>query len=249
MLNARSFFVVTCFLFCLASPMPSRAEGSLRGLLLRFDEPEGRRFTDYSGSGHTITPVGSVTRSTTDKVSGASSVCFDGNGYLEIDASSDFYFDGDLTIDFWFKSSHESRQHALTIGSALFAENIDFNFVDGTGFWLYWNSGGTNAIRYGTPLQYMNGAWHHVAMVRSQGTIKAYIDGIARGGVTYTQPLGSNTRKVRVGSASSSDSGAAFGWHGCIDELRIINGRALWNPDDNRFDPMLYLAPPLNAFR
>lgn len=229
---------------------PAWAEGALSGLLLRFDEPAGRRFTDYSGSGHTITPVGTVTRSGSDKVSG-SSVCFDGNGHLEISASPDFVFTGDLTIDFWFKSSHQGRQHALSFGEP--TANIDFNFADSdpakdgnpVGFWLYWNSSGSTKITSGTRFQYLDGQWHHVAMVRSNDVVTVYVDGMAVGTEAYPGILGSATVPVRVGVQVRY--GVLYhAWRGCIDELRIINGRALWT---SNFQPDLYLPPPLNAHR
>ena len=251
-MDARSSIltIASCIVALLGGGV-AQAEGSLPGLLLRFDEPADRRFTDYSGSGHTITPVGSVTRSSADKISGTSSVCFDGNGYLQIDASPDFVFSGELTIDFWFKSSYTERQHALSFGNYLGQNNIDFDFADRdnatangpVGFWLYWNSGGTNKITSGTRLQYMDGKWHHVAMVRSKGVITAYMDGVAVGQAAYSGTLGTSTQAVLVGNANG---GLNFKWQGCIDELRIINGRALWTSD---FNPWLYLPPPLNAYR
>lgn len=251
MLKSRLALLLGCAVLGLGSA-PAWAEGEHVGLLLRFDEPAGRRFTDYSGSGHTINPVGTVWRSGTDKVSG-SSVCFDGNGYLEVSASPDFVFAGDLTIDFYFKSNHQGRQHALSFGRHP-VDNIDFDFADSAiakdgapvGFWLYWNSGGTNRITSGTRFQYMDGFWHHVAMVRSNGVIAAYVDGVSVGTATYSGVLGSATHPVRVGSLGYYNGVPSFMWHGCIDELRIINGRALWTTN---FQPAHYLPPPLDACR
>lgn len=241
--------LVAVFLSLLCLAPSARAEGNLRGLLLRFDEPAGRRFTDYSGSGHTVSAVGNVTRSVTDKVQGSSSVCFDGGGYLQVDPSPDFVFAEDLTIDFWFKSSSSERQYALSFGYHKEENNIDFDFADrdGTspGFWLYWNGGGGNRIIGGTRLQYMDGQWHHVAMVRSQGVITAYMDGVSLGKTTVAMTLGTPSQPVRIGAALIHGS-MQYPWRGCIDELRVINGRALWT---SNFDPRLYLAPPLNAFR
>ena len=241
--------LVAVLLALLCPVLSARAEGTLRGLLLRFDEPAGRRFTDYSGSGHTVSAVGNVTRSVTDKIQGASSVCFSGDGYLQVDPSPDFVFAEDLTIDFWFKSASSERQYALSFGYRNEENNIDFDFADrdGTspGFWLYWNSGGQNRITGGTRLQYMDGQWHHVAMVRNQGVITAYMDGVSLGKVTYAGTLGSPSHPVRVGVVFTSN-GPFYPWRGCIDEVRVINGRALWT---SNFDPRLYLAAPLNAFR
>jgi len=223
----------------------------IRGLLLRFDEPVGRRFTDYSGSGHTVSPNGGVTQSRNDYVGGAGSACFDGTGYLNVNGASDFYFHGDFTIDFWFKSSSDGSayaQYALTIGGLPHPKNnISFDFADKDdslhGFWLYWNSSGSNKITAGNSrLQYMDGQWHHVAMVRSKGTITAYMDGVAQGAVYYPGVLGDSEQPVLVGAHIDRN----LMWKGCIDELRIINGRALWTSD---FNPRFYLPPPINAFR
>jgi len=155
---------------CLILLTPSLGRGEptneIRGLLMRFDEPIGMRFTDYSGSGHTITPVGGVSHSRSERIAGAGSACFDGTGYLRLEASPDFHFQGDLTIDFWFKSTSTMRQHALSFGSLTYPQtNLDFNFADTdiaaptgpVGFWLYWNSSGSNMIVSGTRLQYMDG--------------------------------------------------------------------------------------------
>ncbi|MFE8605535.1 LamG domain-containing protein [Archangium violaceum] len=252
MKNAMTFLPAACLAFLCLGVTPARAEGGLHGLLLRFDEPAGRRFTDYSGSGNTITAVGTVTRSTADKVHGESSVCFDGNGYLQIEPSSDFVFSAALTIDFWFKSSYTERQNALSFGDHRDVNNIDFNFSDrdpvgGTsvGFWLFWSSNGWNRITSGTRLQYMDGQWHHVAMVRNQGIITSYLDGVSVGSVAYDATLGSPARPVHVG-AILLNGAVNHQWHGCIDELRVINGRALWT---SNFDPKLYLPAPLNAYR
>jgi hypothetical protein len=248
MLKNRLALLLGCAVLGLGAA-PAWAESNLGGLQLRFDEPAGRRFTDYSGSGHTIKPVGTVWRSGADKVRG-SSVCFGGNGYLEVEAAPDFAFAGDLTIDFWFKSSHQGRQHALSIGGYSF-ENIDFDFADGdiatdgkpVGFWLYWNGSGGNKITSGTRFQYVDGQWRHVAMVRSNGVITSYLNGVSVGTSTYSGVLGSAAHPVAIGA--QLNNGAVYrAWHGCIDELRIINGRALWT---SNFNPDFYLPPPLTA--
>jgi hypothetical protein len=240
-------------IICLTLLTPGLGRGEptneIRGLLLRFDEPSGMRFTDYSGSGHTITPVGGASHSRSESVNGTGSACFNGTGYLRVDASPDFHFQGDLTIDFWFKSANTNRQHALSFGSLTYPQaNLDFNFSDFAeprgvvGFWLYWASGGSNHIVSGTVPQYMNGNWHHVAMVRLNGQITAYVDGEVVGSAIDSRALGAPDQPVFIGSFDST----YHKWIGCIDELRIINGRALWT---SSFNPRLYLAPPLNAFR
>lgn len=64
--------------------------------------------------------------------------------------------------------------------------------------------------------------WMHIAVVRNNGTITIYRDGVAGQSVANTAAIGDSTRVVRIGSRNGS-SGFFTGY---IDDLRITNGRA-----------------------
>ena len=98
---------------------------------------------------------------------------FDGtDDSVSIPDSSDWNFGtGDFTFDFWEKSSDTDRMSALAFDPNQGTSNLDFDFNDTFGLWVFWNSGGgvngTNAIQVGSPGDYTDGQWHHIVLTRS----------------------------------------------------------------------------------
>mgnify|MGYP000973161732 CR=1 FL=1 len=202
-------------------------------LLMHFDG-QGSSFVDSSGRNHIISVTGNVTQTTATSVSGGKSAYFDGSSYLSIATPNSFAFasGSDYTIDFWMKSSSNNRMHALSFG-IMGTDNIDFDFNDAGALWLYHNSTGANAIIPGSIGEYTNNQWHHVAAVRRNGTITAYIDGVSQGTLYMPAEMnGSST--VYIGTCSYYSYGHNFNFTGYIDELRIVKGQALFT---NNFDP------------
>lgn len=212
------------------------------GLLLHFDEP-AMPFADSSGWGNKLNYSGGVF-SSTDAVRGRSAL-FDGTGRIDIHSCKStnltFLKGDDFTIDFWFKSFARMRQQALQMGDGV-TTGIAFNFADSdvsptgmtTGLWIYWNSEGKNALTAGERFQFTDGQWHHIAAVRSAGQITGYIDGKSIGAALAGEQIGSASLPTTIGSAPSSTARV----NGLIDELRILNGAALWTKD---FDPTKYV--------
>jgi hypothetical protein len=66
-----------------------------------------------------------------------------------------------------------------------------------------------------------DGAWHHIAVTRDSGTLRAFIDGAFASSATVTQNLNSN-RFLFIGY-NPQDS---VYYNGYIDELRITRGYA-----------------------
>jgi hypothetical protein len=150
---------------------------------------------------------------------------FDGvNGSVFIPASNNWNFGtGDFTIDFWENSTATGRMHALSFepGQSL-SNNMDFDFNDSVGLWLFWNGGGTNAIKVGNVGDYTDGKWHHFALTRTGATLTLYIDGAAVATASYTDPIDLS------GDSSSFIGASSLGhfWNGLIDEVEIFS-RAL----------------------
>ncbi len=214
-------------------------------LLLHFDGA-GSNFTDSSGNNHQVNVVGNVVQSSTESIQGGSSAFFDGSSHLEITHPSDFLFasGADYTIDFWVNSTNLSRSHALSFGND-FSDNIDFDFNDGGfGFWVYHRSTGANLIRHSPAGTFTDGEWHHVATVRENGIITNYMDGVARGTLAMNVELGSN--KVSIGKAVHT---GAINWQGFVDEVRVVNGEALFTQDFNPLEQFEdNIVPEISSF-
>ncbi len=126
---------------------------------------------------------------------------------------------GDFTVSFWEVSAAQQRMHALSFGSVDGA-NLDFNFNDAGGIWVYWNGGGTHAVRAGSVGEFANGAWHHVLLLRSGTNVRLYIDGVLRGNTAYAGAIGASAL-LTIGRGSLA--AYPFPWLGKIDEVRIWN--------------------------
>ncbi len=189
----------------------------------------GTNFIDNSNSGHVIARHGNAITSTGNYKMGGSSAYFDGSGsYLTIsDQSPDWNFGtGDFTIDFWMKSnsSYSTQFHALIIPGNSGNDGIYFDFNDGLGLWVYWNSNGNwNYVRGGSAGAYSNANWHHIALVRHNNLFTVYVDGYSFG-TPYTSSDALNL-------AGASDNIRIGYFNGNIDELRISKGIARWTSD------------------
>jgi hypothetical protein len=183
---------------------------------------------DSSGR-HTLVPTGGVTISNTVSVFGGASAFFDGSGSLAVSDSADWDFPGDFTVDLWFRTSQasSSRAHLLSFGNGA-GQNLDIDLNDpdmgGTGLWVYWGSGGSNAIQSYASVS--DDTWHHLAVVRADQVVAVYLDGTSLGSVNDSASvLTSDAGSHIIGAYFMQDR---FFYTGYIDELRILKDKAAW---------------------
>jgi Concanavalin A-like lectin/glucanases superfamily len=200
-------------LSCVASGYVRDLSGSAPApqLLLHFNGADTSTvFTDSSLSAHTITVSGSAQIDTAQSVFGGSSALMT-SGSWTTESSSDFTFGtGDFTIDFRYRSSNTGSQHNLMGWDATHA--------------IYKNT--SNVINYYNSADVISGTtivlqdtWYHVALVRSGGQTKLFVDGVQQGS-TYAD---SNNY---TGTIIKSPSDVPIsGW---IEEVRVIKGTAAW---------------------
>ena len=170
--------------------------------------------------------VGNAQISTSVKKYGTGSLAFDGSGdSIQTQTSYGFVFGtGDFTVEFWLYFS--------TLGG-----NVDI--VNGSSFSLYLKNGNPY---YNVITLYANGAdrifssavqnqtWMHVALTRSNSSVRLFINGVQSGN-TYTD-------NTNYSSLTSFTIGSSV-FNGYIDDLRITKGVARYT---NNF------IPPVQAF-
>lgn len=169
--------------------------------------------------GHAVTLTGNVARSSTQSKFGGYSAAFDGSGDLaSVASSSDFAFGtGDFTIEFFVRQA--------VAGAAVlidFRPNSSSNgayitmYVDASGIYLYVSS----AVRITGPVV-SAGAWHHIALSRSSGSTRLFVDG-TQAGATYADATSYISCPVKIGASGD------FVWvlNGHIDDMRITKGVA-----------------------
>ncbi len=199
-------------------------------LLMHSDGRNGTAaFIDDTGK--TITANGNAQIDTAQyKVNGGKfgqAGLFDGTGdYLTIPASTDWNFNGDFTIDFWWKGAglNTNLIKSVTTGTNGAETTGDWIlFTDGNGWTTFAIWGGGNAG--GSAAVLTTGTWYHIAVVRSGSTTSLYINGVQKGTtITSTATFG-NTKMLNIGQ---NEIDLVLGLNGWIDEVRISKGIARW---------------------
>ena len=202
-------------------------------------------FTDSSPSAHTVTANGNAQIDTAQSKFGGASALFDGTGdYLLLDGSADFAFGAsDFVIDFWVRYNalpgstlllYDSRPNA---GSGAYAA---IGAAATTGALIYFVN---NSVRITGTTSFATGAWHHIAIVRSGGTTRMFLDGVQEGAdwTDATSYLNPASRPAIATSGSSVGTVVLNGW---MEEIRVSVGT-----DRGWFGGFTPPAEPYSSFR
>jgi hypothetical protein len=205
------------------------AEGvdSFTKLLIHADGPDASTtFTDSSPSGRAVTTNGNAQVDTAQSKFGGASLLLDGSGdYLQLAANSDWDLGAaggsDFTIDFWVRFNTET----VTQMRMLSAET-------GNGWALYmhdnstisaWTASGPVDTRW--TWDPVAGTWYHVALVRTGGVFKLFINGTSLGDGTDRDMTTSAALAIGRADSGTGEFGALNGW---MDEVRVSKGIARW---------------------
>lgn len=195
----------------------------------------GTSFTDASLNDLTLTPYGNVAVSTDQSKFGGASMYFDGpSGGSKLRVSDFPALDtADFTIELWlyFEAYDSGEGVTQVVGQHWSGGSVDWLlgvqgqnkiFFGGPGFGISSN----NAITYN--------AWQHVAVTRSSGTVRIFLDGSLEATGSWTANLG-NTLPLDIGGDYSGTNCMT----GYIDDLRITKGVARYTAN---------FTPPTHAF-
>jgi hypothetical protein len=172
--------------------------------------------------------VGNAQISTSIKKYGTGSIAFDGTDDRLTAASSPniAFGTGDFTIEGWFYiNSGSPNNGALQISGttgglqANTTTNIAIFSADNSG--TKWGAYYANTFAYGSASTTQT--WTHIALVRSSGSLKLYINGTADATFgTKTDTTNYTGQNICVGGYYST----SYLWNGYIDDLRITKGVA-----------------------
>ena len=167
---------------------------------------------------------------------GSYGVGFDGSGdYLQMASSSDLTFGtGDFTIEFYVNATnftnrgtfYDSRPSGgntgITIGHEASSGEIR----------VYMNAGhGGDIIVQST--DFTTGVWYHIAVTRSSGTVRLFINGVLKDTETPSERDMNNTNVVNIGYKTYSSSGYNY-LNGTISSFRVLKGTALYTSNFDR---------------
>ncbi|WP_158307824.1 LamG-like jellyroll fold domain-containing protein [Ramlibacter tataouinensis] len=176
-----------------------------------------------------VRAVGNAAVSTAQSKFGGAAIAFDGDGdYVEIPYDPDLGFGAaDFTIEMFVQKTANNPNY-----SRLWNPNGDVYdgvsmFVDHNGnFGMYLSTNGTSYTHQATAIANLaNGQWYHLAVVRSGGSIFAFVNGVKYIVTTTlgTTHLFNNTTHARVIGGQSGVNRALYGY---VDEVRITKGKA-----------------------
>jgi hypothetical protein len=167
--------------------------------------------------------VGNAQISTSVKKYGTGSLAFDGTGdALYSNAQPNAFNTGDFTLEFWIyfnavnnsttKFVYDMRNSGATSASFL-AQETDNS-------WTFWNGAGTQISTGFTGSTFSATTWTHVAICRSSGVTKFFVNGTQTNSVADTSNYANST--IVVGSRYNY----ANGLNAYIDDLRLTKGVA-----------------------
>ena len=211
------------------SPQYKDPDYSSVSLLLHGNGTNGSTtITDNSPSPKTVTAVGNAQISTAQSKFGGASIAFDGTGdYLQAADTSGLRLEsGDFTVEAWVN---------LTVGTDSAYVISKYNtFVTSPGivFAVLRNNHPTNArgllVVLGSNTALIgsnliaNNIWYHIAVTRSSGSVRAFVNGVQAGTVFTNSTNLTDTAVLRIGSSNDNDAFV----NGYIDDLRITKGVA-----------------------
>jgi len=167
--------------------------------------------------------VGNTTGSTTQvKFAGTKSMYFDGTGdYAVIDDTSILNFGtGDFTIEAWVYKTSTANHMIISNQDG----GTDVNFVmfsaHGTDTRAQLRDASSQAYAYGPAL--VNNTWNHIAVTRSSGSVRIFVNGVSGTPVTITKNV--PARKAIIGGFLFT--GYEIYGSGYIQDLRVTKGLA-----------------------
>lgn len=204
-------------------------------VLMHMDgDDNGTVFTDVKGL--SVTRVGSALTKQAIKKYGTASLHLPGSGsYLSINTSGTdnlVFGTGDFTIEGYIRTTTAGKvvfdMYSGSTGWQL--------FINGSGV-LVWYAG-TTAVKTGT-IVVTNNEMRHVAVTRSSGVIRLFVDGAEDGvGVSNSTNHSVRLSPFSIGAQVISRN-AAYDFVGYVDEVRVTKGVAVYTssflPPDAQF--------------
>ena len=212
-------------------------------LYLPFDSD----LNDDSTNSHTVTNSGSVAVSTSVKKYGAGSADIPAAAdYLEISGGQFEFGSNDFTIEGWFYDDGSGGSRNVALDYRLSGGGAAGSGSETFGFFFYLNNSGNSQFFIGlegdaavlgywpmfssSSLAISTNTWTHYAITREGSTFRAFKDGSLIATQTgVTAAVGASTGAgaiLRIGGGH--DGSSSYGMAGYIDDLRIINGTALY---------------------
>lgn len=206
-------------------------------LLLPFSGAAGSTsFVDYSRKAVVPVAVGNAQISTADSKYYGSSLYLDGSGdrvSITGDLSLFRFGTGDFTIACWIKTTDSGFVPLDFYASSTGVYQI---WVENTGYTQFYTFGGA-VVAQTAGKKINNGAWTHLAVTRSAGTIRLFIDGEIVASATDTRNY--NTTTPTAFTIGAQPSNGSYDTAGHLNDVIVLKGDASWTANFTPPGPLL----------
>lgn len=189
---------------------------------------QSNRLIDNSTNNFTITRTGDVSVSNfgpfveTDVTTGSG--YFDGTGdYLTLPNIN--FASNDFCVECWFYwTTNDPTSYSALFGKGTSDSSEDFCLLfKNTEFYFDWGNSSTFASRSAT---INTRQWYHVALARSSGIVKIFLNGVQQGADISVATISNNHTTWYIGLARSGASILFTG--GYISNVRFVNGSSVY---------------------
>ena len=194
----------------------------------KFDESAGTLASDSSGNGNDGTLQNGPVWQPTDGVTGGSLLLDGNNDYVDLTAGLGSRTYTEFSVSGWFRSTNTT----LSDDMYLFVSGDSFNgmilsvsddYLDGMPRMVFADSVHTYPTLGGPNV--LDQTWHHMVMVRKEGTLELYVDGEISG-TQHNLPLDPTLDPIPNVAYIGDDPGNTEQAAGSVDNFRLYN-RAL----------------------
>jgi len=208
--------------------------GGIRGeadsytkLLIHSDTTDNSTdFVDSGSTGHTINVTNDTSHQDTEQKFGDTSIYFDGtDDYLSTSDSGDWHFgSGDITYDFWLRTSTVSGVQVILTQYQSITENMSLYLLNDEVCWEDKTGNSHSGRRVLTSdVDLVVNTWYHVAVVKNSSTAKIYVDGVEKGSSSFSAGT-----DFSAGIDIGGQGGVGYYYTGYLDEIRVSKGIARW---------------------
>jgi hypothetical protein len=175
----------------------------------------------------TISPV-QISGSVKKYGSGSLQLGVSGSTTSRIEAISEElkFFTDDFTIEFWiyFNSINVSGVVTTILDGRTSSDTSALMYAqESSGGWTAYKGDGNNFSTGWTTNTFSSGQWHHIAISRTSGVTKIFVDGSQTASVSDTSSY--NSGYLHIGGRYAVNGNSLDGW---IDDLRVTKGIGLY---------------------
>jgi Concanavalin A-like lectin/glucanases superfamily len=207
-------------------------------IMLHFDGTNGSTsFVDFAKPSRVWTARGSGQISTAAaKFGGSSLACGVQAGYIDTPDDADWTLgSGDFTVDCWLNLIADTPAACTLFGTVDTGNNVAAASIlanrvpsSGTGKLQFAAvTGSTVNLCASLAAMTPGGGWHHMAGVRSGGSLMLFLDGVIQQTVAISGSVNNPVNRLSIGNNGEFVSTNVI-WSGYIDEFRLSVGIARW---------------------